>query len=40
MMKKLVAVYETQPFDIAYTASFFEICFKIILLLKSNYQKS
>jgi len=36
MIKKLFAVYDTQPFDKVYTASFFEICFKIILLLKSN----
>jgi len=39
MIKKLIAVYDAQPFDKVYTASFFENCFKIILLLKSNYPK-
>lgn len=35
-MKKLIAVYDIQPFDKVYTAFFFQICFKIILLLKAN----
>ena len=36
MIKKLIAVYNSQPFDKVYIASFFEICFNIILLLQSN----
>jgi hypothetical protein len=36
MIKKLIAVYDTQPFDEVYRASFFQICFKIILLLNCN----
>ena len=35
MIRKLIAVYDTQQFDKVYTTSSFVNCFKIILLLNS-----